>query len=52
MYIEAPARSGPVHVPAMLAAAIGICAAGTVGMGVYPGPWVDAVMRVASALFV
>jgi NADH-quinone oxidoreductase subunit N len=51
MYIEAPARSGPVQVPGVLGLAIGICVLGTVGMGVYPGPWVDAVIRVASALF-
>ena len=51
MYIEAPTRSEPVRVPMLLGTAIFICIAGVVGMGVYPGPWVAAVTRVASTLF-
>jgi NADH-quinone oxidoreductase subunit N len=51
MYIEAPVRPDRVPVPGLLAAAIAACAVGVVGIGVYPGPWVDLVRRVASALF-
>jgi NADH:ubiquinone oxidoreductase subunit 2 (subunit N) len=36
MYIEAPGRRGPVRVPAVLAAGIGLCALGVVGIGLYP----------------
>jgi hypothetical protein len=38
MSIEAPVRPGAVKVPALLG--IGIGGLGTVGMGVYPAPWV------------
>ena len=41
MYIEAPARREPVPMPGLLGAAIAVCVLGVVGMGVYPGPWVD-----------
>lgn len=51
MYIEAPLNRQPVPVPRLLASAIAICVLGVVGMGVYPSPWVDMVMRVASTLF-
>ena len=51
MYIEAPDRRDPVPVPGLLGVAIGVCALGVVGIGVYPGPWVDFAMRVASTLF-
>jgi NADH-quinone oxidoreductase subunit N len=51
MYIEAPDRRDPVAVPGLLGAAIVICVLGVVGIGVYPGPWVDIAMRVASTLF-
>ena len=51
MYIEAPVRREPVPVPALLGVAIGICLLGVVGIGLYPGPWVDVVMRVARSLF-
>jgi NADH-quinone oxidoreductase subunit N len=51
MYIEAPAKSGPVPVPALLGAAIVTCAVGVVGIGVYPGPWVAIAQRIASTLF-
>jgi NADH-quinone oxidoreductase subunit N len=51
MYIDAPTRPEPLVVPREVAVAIGACAVGVVGMGVYPGPWVDAVMRVAATLF-
>ena len=30
---------------------IGVCTLGVVGIGVYPSPWVDMAMRVASTLF-
>jgi NADH-quinone oxidoreductase subunit N len=51
MYIAAPEREGPVAIPGPLGAAIAVCVAGIVGIGVYPGPWVDLVTRVASSLF-
>lgn len=51
MYIDAPIRPDRVRVPGLLGAAIATCAAGVVGIGVYPGPWVDLVKRVASSLF-
>jgi NADH-quinone oxidoreductase subunit N len=51
MYIEPSERVEPVPVPGPLAVAIGVCVLGVVGMGLYPGPWVDATMRVADALF-
>jgi NADH-quinone oxidoreductase subunit N len=51
MYIEAPTTTTPVAIPALLAAAIAICLAGVVAMGVYPGPWVALTMRVAATLF-
>jgi NADH-quinone oxidoreductase subunit N len=51
MYIEAPERRDRVPIPAALAVAIGGCVLGVVGMGVYPAPWVDMAMRVASTLF-
>jgi len=51
MYIEAPVRREPVPMPRLLGAAIGVCAIGVVGIGVYPGPWVTMAERVASTLF-
>jgi NADH-quinone oxidoreductase subunit N len=51
MYIEAPVRREPVPMPGLLGAAIGICAIGVVGIGVYPGPWVTMAERVAATLF-
>jgi len=51
MYIEAPVRREPVPMPGLLGAAIFICIVGVVGIGLYPGPWVEAVMRVAVSLF-
>jgi len=51
MYIDAPTRRESVPVPGLLGAAIAICALGVVGMGVYPGPWVDVAIRAASSLF-
>jgi NADH-quinone oxidoreductase subunit N len=51
MYIEAPEHAEPVPMALPLTIAILICAAGTVLMGVYPQPWVAAVMRAAGALF-
>jgi NADH-quinone oxidoreductase subunit N len=51
MYIEAPVAETPIPVPAPLRVAIVGCIAGILVMGVYPGPWVDAFMRVALTLF-
>jgi NADH-quinone oxidoreductase subunit N len=51
MYIEAPPRRDPVPVPALLGVAIAICVLAVVGIGIYPGPWVDLTMRIAATLF-
>ncbi len=51
IYIEAPERPDPIAVPGLLAAAITVCLIGVVGMGLYPGPWVTMVMRIADTLF-
>lgn len=51
MYIEAPDRTEPVPVPGLLGTAIVVCALGVVGIGLYPGPWVTAALRIASTLF-
>jgi NADH-quinone oxidoreductase subunit N len=51
MYIEAPERREPVAIPGALGLAIAGCVLGVVGMGLYPAPWVDMAMRVASTLF-
>ncbi|HEY3159713.1 MAG TPA: NADH-quinone oxidoreductase subunit N [Vicinamibacterales bacterium] len=51
MYIEAPVRTGPVQVPALLGLAILICIIGVVGMGAWPAPWVDATQRAAASVF-
>lgn len=51
MYVEEPEKATPVAVPTPLFAAILICALGTVVMGVYPEPWVQAVMAAAKGLF-
>jgi NADH-quinone oxidoreductase subunit N len=51
MYIDAPERAQPVPVSPFLAFSIFICAAGVVGVGVYPKPLVMAAMRAASGLF-
>jgi NADH-quinone oxidoreductase subunit N len=51
MYIDAPTRPEPVRVPRTLQIAIAICAAGVIAMGVYPEPWVQAVMQIAATLF-
>jgi NADH-quinone oxidoreductase subunit N len=51
MYIEAPERRDAVRIPAALGVAIAGCVLGVVGMGLYPGPWVDMAIRVASTLF-
>jgi NADH-quinone oxidoreductase subunit N len=51
MYIKAPERDEPVPIPTPLAAAIVACLIGVVGVGVYPGPWVAMVVRIADTLF-
>jgi NADH-quinone oxidoreductase subunit N len=51
MCIEAPERREPVAIPGALGLAIAGCVIGVVGMGLYPSPWVDMAMRVASTLF-
>jgi len=38
-------------VPGLLGVAIGVCVLGVVGIGVYPGPWVALVTRIAATLF-
>jgi NADH-quinone oxidoreductase subunit N len=51
MYIDAPERRQPVPVSPFLAFSILVCAAGVVGLGVYPKPLVLAALRAASGLF-
>jgi len=51
MYIDAPERRQPVPVSPFLAFSIFVCAAGVVGLGVYPKPLVLAALRAASGLF-
>jgi NADH-quinone oxidoreductase subunit N len=51
MYVDEPEKRTPVPVPGPLFLAILICAVGTVVMGVYPEPWVQAVMEAAKGLF-
>ncbi|HUF46222.1 MAG TPA: hypothetical protein VMM93_00335, partial [Vicinamibacterales bacterium] len=51
MYIDAPVRAGAIQAPASLTLAIALCLVGVIGMGVYPGPWVDGVLRVGATLF-
>ena len=51
MYIDAPERAHPVPVSPFLALSIFVCAAGVVGVGVYPKPLVMAALRAASGLF-
>jgi NADH-quinone oxidoreductase subunit N len=51
MYIDAPARAGAIAAPASLLLAVAVCFLGVIGMGVYPGPWVDGVLRIALTLF-
>jgi NADH-quinone oxidoreductase subunit N len=50
MYIDAPEQSGPVPVPPLIGVAILVCVAGIVGIGVYPGPWVEMAQRIAATL--
>jgi NADH-quinone oxidoreductase subunit N len=51
MYIDAPERAQPVPVSPFLALSIFVCAAGVVGVGLYPKPLVMAALRAASGLF-
>jgi NADH-quinone oxidoreductase subunit N len=51
MYIDAPERAQPVPVSPFLALSIFVCAAGVVGVGVYPKPLVMAALRAASGHF-
>ncbi len=51
MYIDAPERAQPVPVSPFLGFSIFVCAAGVVGLGLYPKPLVMAALRAASGLF-
>jgi NADH-quinone oxidoreductase subunit N len=51
MYIDAPARPTPVPVPPALLLVLLVSALAVVGLGLYPGPLVDAAMRAAAPLF-
>ena len=51
MYIDAPDRPGPLHVPFLLKLGIAGCAVGVVALGIYPSPLVLAVRKVANTLF-
>jgi NADH-quinone oxidoreductase subunit N len=51
MYIDPPATTTPVVVTPFLILSIVLCAAGVVGMGIYPKPFVMAALRAAAPLF-
>jgi NADH:ubiquinone oxidoreductase subunit 2 (subunit N) len=51
MYIDKPDNPQPVVIAPALLVAILLCAVGVVVMGVYPEPWVRAVMDAANGLF-
>ncbi|MDH4063468.1 MAG: NADH-quinone oxidoreductase subunit N [Acidobacteriota bacterium] len=51
MYIEPPPEATPVPVSPSLGITIAVCVLGVVGIGVYPGPWLDVARRIASTLF-
>jgi NADH-quinone oxidoreductase subunit N len=51
MYIDAPARPTPVPVPGVLVLVLAVSAAAVVGLGLYPGPLLDAALRAAVPLF-
>lgn len=51
MYIDKPSTSEPLMIAPPLTLAILICAIGTVVMGLYPEPWVRAVMTAVHGLF-
>jgi NADH-quinone oxidoreductase subunit N len=51
MYIEEPERPGRVQVAPTLAVSVALCAAGVVGLGLYPKAVVVAALRVAATLF-
>jgi len=51
MYIETSGQETPVPVSASLGFTIAVCVIGVVGIGAYPGPWLDAARRIASTLF-
>jgi NADH-quinone oxidoreductase subunit N len=50
MYIDKPATVAPLAMAAPLTVAILICAAGTVLMGAWPKPWVEAAMAAVASL--
>ncbi|MBI4609882.1 MAG: hypothetical protein HY726_12845 [Candidatus Rokubacteria bacterium] len=50
MYIEGPARPGPIPVAPALGLSVLLCALGVVALGVYPKPLVLAALRIASGL--
>ena len=51
MYIDAPERTGRVHLPPTLAIAVVLCLVGIVVLGVWPKPLVMAAMQVAAQLY-
>ena len=51
MYIESPTKAAPIPIPGLLGIGIAVCLLGTVGIGLYPGPWVAETLRVAASLF-
>jgi NADH-quinone oxidoreductase subunit N len=51
MYIDSPATSTPVPVPSALGWVLLVSALAVVGLGLYPGPLLDAAMRAAAPLF-
>jgi NADH-quinone oxidoreductase subunit N len=51
MYIDAPARPGPIVVPPALALVLAVSAVAVVLLGLYPGPLLDSALRAATPLF-
>ena len=51
MYIDPPARPGPVPMTGTLAISVLLCVLGVVALGVYPKPLVMAALRAAAVLF-
>jgi NADH-quinone oxidoreductase subunit N len=50
MYINEPSDNSPLTVPVLTKATLWLLFAGTVAVGVYPGPWVDAIDAASTAL--
>ena len=50
MYINEPGETAVLHVPALTYGTLWLLFAGTIAVGIYPGPWVDAIDAATNAL--